>query len=108
MVVVCLVVTAACRSAPRAPDPCLGTPYLAVRNETGDAMDIYMVRGGSRQVLGTVGQGRTELGLPPEAAGKVSFQGRRVRDGRWIARAFGGRDDQARLDMSVECSGGRT
>ena len=76
-----LCVPLACRSAPReresANQVCEGKELLAVRNETGDALDIYMMGEGKNLNLGTAGPGRTEFILPPRTAGGRGFQGRR-------------------------------
>ena len=94
----------ACRSVPReAANPtCTGDQVLAVRNETGEALDVYMTRpGGGSMVLGSVGPGRTEFILPPltpPTAGGRGFQGRRS-NGQWV---FGSRRRQ--LTFEVECA----
>ena len=95
----------ACRSAPRAPETCLGDEVLAVRNDTGESLDIYEVRGGTYRIIGTAGAGRTEFALPVETLHASSFSARRTRDGRWMTRAFGGRYGSSRIAIQVECVG---
>jgi hypothetical protein len=92
----------ACRSVPRerANPTCTGDEFLAVRNETGELVEVYMVRPGSRVSLGTAGAGRTEFTLPPGTARGSGFQGRRS-NGDWV---FGARGRQ--LTFVVECAQG--
>jgi hypothetical protein len=75
---------------------------LAVRNETGESIDVYMVRDGTAQIIGSAGAGRTELELPPTAGRGAYYQARRSRDGQILAgmtaRRFGDR-----LQLQVEC-----
>jgi hypothetical protein len=95
-----------CRSVPReAANPtCPGDQVLAVRNETGEALDVYMSRpGGGKMVLGSVGPGRTEFVLPalqPGTKGGRGFQGRSS-NGQWV---FGRKARQ--LTFDVECAKG--
>ena len=79
-----LVPPLACRSAspPRANEPCLGKEILAVRNETGETIEVYMMRGGTSQIIGSAGAGRTELDLPPDADRGVYYQARRAETAR--------------------------
>ena len=99
-----LVPTLACRSAapPRAGEPCLGKEILAVRNETGETIEVYMVRGGTSQIIGSAGAGRTELDLPPGADRGVYYQTRRARDGQILA-GMTARQYGDRLQLQVEC-----
>jgi|SRR5688572_25787518 len=98
--------TAACRSAPRPPEICLGNEVLAVRNDTGESVDIYETRGGISRIIGTAGAGRTEFAVPP-APERGGYRGRRTRDGQWITRAFGGRYGSSRIRLQIECVGPR-
>ena len=100
---VCVFVAIGCRSAPRREEICLGNEYLGVRNETGESVDIYAVRGGTSQMVATVGAGRTELPLPPKTEESVYFRGRRTSDGRWLNNGHRAGDPTARLTIQVQC-----
>ena len=99
-----LVPPLACRSAspPRANEPCIGKEILAVRNETGETIQAYMMRGGTSQIIGSAGAGRTELDLPPGADRDVYYQARRARDGQILA-GMTARQYGDRLQLQVEC-----
>lgn len=61
-----LALAVACQSAPSPrPTPCNGPEVLVVRNETGEPVDVYALRGLDPIVnVGTAGTGRTEFPLP--------------------------------------------
>ena len=94
-----------CRTVPRetANPTCTGDERVAVRNETGELLDVYMLRPGSTMLLGTVGPGRTDFILPPGTGVQRGFQGRKS-NGQWVSAAFGGKGKQ--LGFEVECAKG--
>jgi hypothetical protein len=103
VVLTCVFVAIACRSTQRKEEICLGNEYLGVRNETGEPVDIYMVRSGSSQMVATVGAGRTELPLPPKTEENVYFRGRRTSNGQWLNVGHRAGDPTARLTIQVQC-----
>jgi len=100
-----LLAPLACRTVPRerANPTCTGDELVAVRNETGEVLDVYLLRPGSSMLLGTVGPGRTDFLLPPRTGIQRGFQGRRS-NGQWVSGAFGGKGKQ--LAFEVECAKG--
>ena len=92
-----------CHAAPKAiaAAPCVGTPYLLVRNATGGAVDVYY-NGRTAYLIGTAGPGPTELTLPPSVDAKGYFRARRP-DGTWIVAAFGGQREASRITFEVRC-----
>ncbi len=73
----CVVGSIACSTTPRPDDSpaCTGDRVVAVRNEAGYRVEVYLVDGTIRRPLGSAGPGRTELTLPLGAEGY--FQARR-------------------------------
>lgn len=93
-----------CHAAPKPIEtaPCVGTPYLLVRNATGAAVEVYYNSGATPYLIGTAGPGPTELTLPPSVDPKGYFRARRP-DGQWITSAFGGQRDASRITFQVQC-----
>lgn len=92
-----------CHAAPKPVEtaPCVGTPYLMVRNATGAAVEVYG-SGTTPYLIGTAGPGPTEFTLPPSVDPKGYFRARRP-DGQWIVPAFGGQRDASRITFQVQC-----
>src|SRR5688500_1171706 len=69
-----------CRSSPKPIETaaCVGTPYLLVRNAIGRSVDVYYNpnRGATPYLVGTAGNGPTELTLPPNVDANGSFRAR--------------------------------
>jgi hypothetical protein len=107
---VCVTVIAAaswlaigCHAAPKPIEaaPCVGTPYLLVRNATGGAVDVYY-SGVTPYLIGTARPGPTELTLPPSVDANGYFRARRP-DGQWIVAAFGGQREASRISFQIRC-----
>jgi hypothetical protein len=92
-----------CHAAPKPIEaaPCVGTPYLLVRNSTDGAVDVYY-NGATAYLIGTAGPGPTELTLPPSVDPRGYFRARRP-DGQWIVSAFGGQRDASRISFEIRC-----
>jgi hypothetical protein len=94
-----LLALAGCHNAAPASRPatCAGTQALVVRNESREAVDVYVVTGPtSFQLIGTAATGHSELALPPGIDRGATFRVRRG-DGGWITT----RDKQ--ITFNVEC-----
>ena len=98
------LLTIGCHTAPKpiAAAPCVGTPYLLVRNATGGAVDVFY-SGATAYLVGTAGPGPTELTLPPSVDPKEGYFRARRPDGQWIVAAFGGQREASRITFQVRC-----
>lgn len=98
------LLTIGCRTTPKPieAEPCVGTPYLLVRNSSDSPGDVYYDRGATPYLIGTAGSGPTELTLPPSVEPNGAFRARRP-NGQWITPAFGGRQDASRITFQVQC-----
>jgi hypothetical protein len=82
--------------------PCVGAPYLLVRNETGQEVDVYYSQGATPYLVGRAGTGPTELTLPPNVDPNGYFRARFL-DGQWIVGAFGGQRVASRITFEARC-----
>jgi hypothetical protein len=76
---------------------CVGGEQLIVRNETGEAVDVYS----NAQMLGSAAPGRTEFILPADTL-RRAFRGRRS-SGQWITATYGGQARRSELTFEVVC-----
>ena len=103
IVVACVALTMACRTTPRREDVCLGERYVGVQNDTGEPVDVYMVKGGISRLVATVSAGTTELPLPSGSDAGGVYRGRRQKDGRWINAGHRSGNLTARLTFQEKC-----
>ena len=103
IVVACVALPMACSTTPRREDVCLGERYVGVQNDTGEPVDIYMVKGGTSRLVTTVSTGTTELPLPSGSDAGGVYRGRRQKDGRWINVGHRSGDPRSRLTILTKC-----
>jgi hypothetical protein len=96
----CVLGQIACTTTPKARESrdCSGDRVVAVRNEAGYWVEVYLIDGSIQRILGTAGPGRTELTLPPGAEGYFQARRQGARSGTGWLRRRG-----SRVSFDVEC-----